>query len=94
MRKHTCHLDHHQRSRYVTIGLKGKLHWVLQLINNHEEKFLDKQNSSNQPNQFQNCSRRNPKRSAKYVYHIGTLALSTAHAGTSYAKEVRKIRNS
>ena len=24
MRKHTCHLDHHQRSRYVTIGLEGK----------------------------------------------------------------------
>ena len=22
MKKHTCHLDHHQRSHYVTIGLK------------------------------------------------------------------------
>ena len=49
MRKHTCHLDLHQRSRYVTVtfGPKGKFHWVLQLINNqkkklfgsHEEKF-------------------------------------------------------
>ena len=28
MRKHTCHLDHHQRPRYVTIGLEGKFHWV------------------------------------------------------------------
>ena len=25
MRKHTCHLDHHQRSRYVTIGLEGEV---------------------------------------------------------------------
>ena len=25
MRKHTCHLDHHQRSRYVTIGLKSEV---------------------------------------------------------------------
>ena len=69
MRKHTCHLDHHQRSRYVTIGQKI---WVQKLIDNrkkklldshekkllnsHEEKFLDKQNSSNQPNQSQNQS--------------------------------------
>ena len=59
MRKHTCHLDHHQRSRYVTIWLKGKFHWALQLINNqkeklfdcHKKKLLDEQNSSNQPNQ-------------------------------------------
>ena len=41
MRKHTCHLDHHQRSRYVTIGLEGKFHWVLQLINNQKEKLFD-----------------------------------------------------
>ena len=61
MRKHTCHLDHHQRSRYVTIGLEGKFHWVLQLINNqkeklfnsHKKKLPDEQNSSNQPNQSQ-----------------------------------------
>ena len=61
MRKHTCHLDHHQRSRYVTIGLDGKFHWVLQLINkqkeklfdSHKKKLLDEQNSSNQPNQSQ-----------------------------------------
>ena len=61
MRKHTCHLDHHQRSRYVTIGLEGKFHWVLQLINSqkvklfdsHKKKLPDEQNSSNQPNQSQ-----------------------------------------
>ena len=41
-----------------------------------------------------NCSRRNPKRSAKYVYHTGTLASSTACAGTSCVKEEGKIRNS
>ena len=67
MRKHTCHLDHHQRSRYVTIGLEGKFHWVLQLINNqkeklfdsHKKKLPDEQNSSNQPNQSPkpNCDR-------------------------------------
>ena len=64
MRKHTCHLDHHQRSRYVTIGLEGKFHWVLQLINNqkeklfdsHKKKLPDEQNSSNQPNQSQSQS--------------------------------------
>ena len=64
MRKHACHLDHHQRSRYVTIGLAVKFHWVLQLINNqkeklfdsHEEKLPDEQNSSNQPNNSQNQS--------------------------------------
>ena len=58
MRNHTCHLDHHQRSRYVTIGLEGKFHWVLQLINNqkeklfdsHKKKLPDEQNSSKQPN--------------------------------------------
>ena len=41
-----------------------------------------------------NCSRRNPKRSAKYVYHTGTLAMSITHAGTSGIKEERQIRNS
>ena len=40
------------------------------------------------------CERRNPKRSAKYVYHTGTLASSVARAGTSCVKEERKIRNS
>ena len=61
MRKHTCHLDHHQRSRYVTIGLEGKFHWVPQLINNqkdklfdsHKKKLPDEQNSSYQLNQSQ-----------------------------------------
>ena len=66
MRNNTCLLDHHQRSHYdtTTIGPEGKFNWVLQLINSqkvklldsHEEKFLDKQNSSNQPNQSQNQS--------------------------------------
>ena len=61
MKKHTCHLDHRQRSHYVTIGPEGKFHWVRKLINNQKkklldsqkEKLLDKQISSNQPNQFQ-----------------------------------------
>ena len=39
--------------------------------------------------QWANYSRRNPKRSAKYVYHIGTLASSIARAGTSFVKEER-----
>ena len=63
MRTHTCHLDHHQRSHYVTIGLEGKFHWVLQLINNQTEKLFDshkklpdEQNSSNQPNQSRSQS--------------------------------------
>ena len=64
MRKHTCHLDHHRRSRYVTIGPEGKFHWVLQLINNQKEKLFDShkkklpddQNYSNQPNQSQSQS--------------------------------------
>ena len=58
MKKHTCHLDLHQRSHYVT---NGQENWVRKLIdkqmgkllNNQKEKLLDKQNSSNQPNQFQ-----------------------------------------
>ena len=41
-----------------------------------------------------NWSRQNPKRSAKYVYHIGTLASSIARASTSCEKEQRKISNS
>ena len=49
MKKYTCHLDLHQRSHYVTSGQKN---WVRKLID-QEEKLLDKQNSSNQPNQCQ-----------------------------------------
>ena len=41
-----------------------------------------------------NYWRRNPKRSAKYVYHTGTLASSIARAGTSCEKKEGKIRNS
>ena len=43
---------------------------------------------------YVNYSRRNPKRSAKYVHHTGTLASSVAHAGTSCVKEEGKIINS
>ena len=67
-RKRSCHLDHHQRSRYVTIGIKVKFHWALQLINNqkeklfdsHKKKLLDEQNYSNQPNQSQKPIRVRP----------------------------------
>ena len=41
-----------------------------------------------------NYSTRNQKCSEKYVYHTGTLASSTARAGTSCEKEERRIRNS
>ena len=50
MRKHTCHLDLHQRSHYVTIGQRN---WVRKLFNNQKEKLFDKQRFSNQPNQLQ-----------------------------------------
>ena len=43
---------------------------------------------------YVNYSRRNPKRSAQYVYHTGTLASSIAHAGTSFVKEEGRISNS
>ena len=46
MKKHTCHLDLHQRSRHVTIGQRN---WVRKLLDNQNEKLLDKRNSSNQP---------------------------------------------
>ena len=40
-----------------------------------------------------NYSTRNPKRSAKNVYHTWKLASSTARAGTSCEKEERRTRN-
>ena len=40
MRKHTCHLDHHQRSRYVTIGLKN---WARKLFHIHRGKLFNSQ---------------------------------------------------
>ena len=57
-KKHTCHLDHHQRSHYVT---NGQENWVPKLIDNKKEKLLDNQKEklfgkpsfSNQPNQLQ-----------------------------------------
>ena len=62
MRKHPCLLDHHQRSRFVTIGPKKRerFYWAVKidnqkekLLESHKKKLFDKQNSSNQPNQFQ-----------------------------------------
>ena len=59
MRKHICHFDHHQRSRYVTIGLqkRERFYWALKidnhmkkLLDSHKKKLLDKEHSSNQPN--------------------------------------------
>ena len=44
--------------------------------------------------ELSNFSTRNPKRSAKYVYHTGTSASSTARAGTSCEKEQRRTRHS
>ena len=40
MKKHTCHLDFHQRSRYVTIGQRN---WVRKLIDNIKGKLIDNQ---------------------------------------------------
>ena len=65
MRKHTCHLDFRQRSISLRhdwtkeLGSKVIDNRKKKLLDNHEkklEKFLDKQNSSNQPNQTQNQS--------------------------------------
>ena len=42
---------------------------------------------------YVNYSWRNPKRSAKYAYHAGTLVSFTARAGTSCIKKERKISN-
>ena len=41
-----------------------------------------------------NCSRRNPKRSAQCVYHIGISLYSTAGAGISCVKRKDPIKNS
>ena len=42
MRNHTCLLDHHQRSHYVTITieLEGMMNWVLQLNNQPVGKLV------------------------------------------------------
>ena len=40
-----------------------------------------------------NYSIRNPKHSARYAYHTGTSASSTARAGTSCETELRRTRN-
>ena len=39
-----------------------------------------------------NYSLWNPKRSAKYVYHTGTSASSTARAGTSFEKDKKFVQ--
>ena len=41
-----------------------------------------------------NCSRRNPRRSAKHAYHNGILTSSIAHAGISFRNKKRSIENS
>ena len=43
---------------------------------------------------YVNCSRRNPKRSAQCVYHIGISVYSTARAGISCIKKEVPINNS
>ena len=43
---------------------------------------------------YVNYSRRNLKRSRKYIHHTGTLGSSFERAGTFCVKEERKIRNS
>ena len=43
---------------------------------------------------YVNCSRRNPKRSAQCVYHIGIPDFSTARAGISCIKKEGTIKNS
>ena len=43
---------------------------------------------------YVNCSRRNPKRSAKRAYHTWIPVWSVARAGTSCVKEEGRIRNS
>ena len=40
VKKHTCHLDLHQRSHYVT---NGQRNWVQKLFNNQKEKLFDNQ---------------------------------------------------
>ena len=40
LKKHTCYLDHHQRSHYVTIGLKN---WARKLFNNQKGKLFNSQ---------------------------------------------------
>ena len=63
-------------------------HLILSVQN--QNKWFMKLGTSN----CANCSRRNPKHSAKYVYHTGTLAPSIARAGTCCVKEEGRIINS
>ena len=83
MKDHTCLLDHHQRSHYVTIGQRN---WVRKLtdnqkgklLDNQKEKLLDKQNSSNQPNQFQ----------IQFVIDQGDLVSRKTERKTSRSQEI------
>ena len=89
MRKHTWHLDHHQRSRYdtITIGPEEMINWVLQLDNSqlvklfdsHVEKFNTKR-SPNQPNQFPKpiCARTGKPDSTRDVF-VGKCETSRSH---------------
>ena len=56
-------------------------HLILSVQN--QNKWFGMLGTSN----YVNYSRRNPKRSAKYVYHTGTFVTSTSRAGTSCTKK-------
>ena len=45
MKKHTRHLDHHQRSHYdtITIGPEGKFNWARKLFNSQKGKLFNSQ---------------------------------------------------
>ena len=89
---------------------RSSVRQLIQKIENHQIDMLFKNiyNRINQFNRFSpeskqvirvtsnyvKYSRRNPKRSAKYVYHTGTLASFTARAGTSCETEEGRISNS
>ena len=63
-------------------------HWIPSVKN--QNKWFMKFGTSN----CVNYSIRNAKHSARYAYHTGTSASSTARAATSCVKAVKKIRNS
>ena len=72
---------------------------LIQKIENHPDRHAlqkdPQQNQSFNPfTNYVNYSRRNPKRSAKCVYHIGTLVSFIARAGTSCIKKEERICNS
>ena len=50
MKKHTCHLDLHQRSYYAT---NGQRNWVQNMLNDQKDKLSNNPEISNRTNQFQ-----------------------------------------